>query len=398
VPFYTRVWDEAGFDPGAVRGPEDIERVPIVTESMVRGAIERGELVARDIDADGCPTFATSGSSGQPLRVPRRALEQRLWRAGSLRIWLEHGYRWRDITAHFDSQPAPSHPLQRLGISRSMWIEPRLPIAEQLAAFRASSADVVVGTPTVLRRMCRAIESAGGGFARPRIVFCQGEALDTGTRVLIERVLGSAPIELYGLTEVGFVAWQCERRDALHVSAETCLAEVRRDGRAARPGELGALVVTDLRGRTQPLIRYDTGDLAEAAASRCPCGRSLPLIGSIEGRARSAVTLPDGRTVTMRAIVEQLSGLLPPDRYRLHQETATRFRLQLDPSAVSDADAPVRRLSRFLGGAEIRLAGGLSPVPGALKSDPVSSSFAPPTGVDGASRAQSRAAPYSRAI
>jgi phenylacetate-CoA ligase len=266
--------------------------------------------------------------------------------------------------------------LQRLGISKSTWISTRSGIAQQLAAFGAAGADVVVGMPSVLRRMCGAIEAAGARFTRPRIVFCHGEVLDSGTRAQIERVLGVIPIDLYGLTEVGFVAWQCERRGALHISADTCLAEVRRGGRTAQPGELGALVVTDLRGRSMPMIRYDTGDLAVAMAGSCPCGRSLPVIGSIEGRARCAVTLADGRVLTARTIVDHLAGTLPPDRYRLHKETATRFRFHLDRGVASNADRSMRRLSELLGGAEIHLVDDLPPAAnGTQKSHPVSSAI-----------------------
>jgi phenylacetate-CoA ligase len=377
VPFYERVWDEAGFDPRSLDGLAEIERVPVITGSMVREAGERGELLARGVDAARRPPYTTSGFSGQSLSVPRMPLEERLRRVGRLRIWFEHGYRWRQAAVYFDRNQGPSHPLQRLGIARSTWIPTGSAIAEQLAAFTAARADVVVGAPTALRRLCSALEATVSMFVRPRIVFSQGEVLDSGTRAQVERVLGAAPIEVYALTEVGYVAWQCELRGALHVSADLCLAEVRRGGRAARPGELGALVLTDLRGRSMPMLRYDTGDLAVAAAGPCPCGRSLPLIQSVEGRARSAVTRADGRVLTMRAIVDHLAGALPPDLYRLHQETETQFRLQIAPGPAGEADRLMSRLSELLGGAEIRFAGDLSAAAnGTQKSQPVSSAVA----------------------
>jgi phenylacetate-CoA ligase len=268
VPFFRRVWDQAGFDPGSVRGIEEIERVPIVTQPMVREAAARGELIADDVDPARIATYTTAGSTGEPMHVPRLTLEHRLIRAGGLRIWFEHGYRWRHTAAHIDAERGRHHRLRRLGASRTRWIPGRSAPEEQLAALRATRPHLVMGTPTVLRRICGAIEAEGAGDVTPQVVLCGGEVLDAATRAVIERALGVAPVEIYGLTEVGFVAWQCERRQALHLSAETCLTEVRREGRAARSGELGTLVLTDLRSRTMPLIRYDSADLAALVAER----------------------------------------------------------------------------------------------------------------------------------
>jgi len=55
--------------------------------------------------------------------------------------------------------------------------------------------------------------------------------------------------------------------------------------RAARPGEVGEVAITDLHNLACPMIRYLTGDHAVAcAATRCPCGRGLATIGPIDGR------------------------------------------------------------------------------------------------------------------
>jgi phenylacetate-CoA ligase len=374
IPFYRRSWDEAGLDPGDVTGVEDIDRLPPITRITVREAAERNDLVARDVDPDRATGFHTSGSSGPPFRVPRTAVEQRLWRAGGLRIWLEHGYRWRDATAWISAEPGPTHPLQRLGISRTAWIPPALPIDDQIGRLLAAGPDVIAGTPTELRRICEALDGDGWTIKRPRIVFHEGEPLDPGTDRLIERTFGVSPVGFYGLSEVGYVAWQCERLEGFHVSAETCLVELIRDGRPARPGELGRIVVTDLRGRAMPLIRYDTGDLAVAGEAPCACGRSPGLIASIEGRARDAIILEDGRVLAQRAIVNHLSGALPPTRYRLHQETPGRFLLHLDRG--TEEDGAVRLLRELFGDVEIHPVEGLPPAPGAPeKSQPVSSAL-----------------------
>ena len=163
-------------------------------------------------------------------------------------------------------------------------------------------------TPTILRGVCKAWNDSP---PRPRIVFSQGEVLDAGTRATIERVFEASPVDLYGLTELGYVAWQCDLRDALHVNTAAFLVEALRDERPAAPGELGRVLVTDLRGRLMPLLRYDTGDLALAADRPCACGRSAQLLGRIEGRSAATIEHGDGSLLTTRTLVDALGGALP---------------------------------------------------------------------------------------
>jgi phenylacetate-CoA ligase len=86
-------------------------------------------------------------------------------------------------------------------------------------------------------------------------------------------------------------------------------------------------VITDLRGRTMPLLRYDTGDLALAAETPCECGRPLPLLGRMEGRADGALVRSDGEIVTTRAVVDALG----PDGFRVRQDTDGQIQLEVAP-------------------------------------------------------------------
>jgi len=368
VPFYRRFWDAQGFDARSVQGIQDLARIPIINSRIVREATERGEFVARNGEAASHNFLYTTGSSGFPLAVCRRAEEVRLWQAGGLRTYFEHGFRWHHKKVQFATQPGVSHFLQRMGISRTTWISPELPTEEQRKIFLETKADWVIATPTVLRRLIKALMATGGRFKQPRAVICQGELLDAETRKTIECVFGSTPVDLYTLTEVGYVAWQCERREGLHVNADTHLVEIVRDGGAARPNQLGKVVVTDLRNRTMPFLRYDTGDLAIAATGPCPCGRPLPRLASIEGRLRTSILLNDGQILTTRAIVDHLAGVLRLNEYRLHQEITGRFRLELSRAATladethgheqteaRSRDVILRHLRKLLGDVEISI-------------------------------------------
>src|SRR4029078_2778131 len=71
---------------------------------------------------------------------------------------------------------------------------------------------------------------------------------------------------------------------------------VRENGtvRAARPGETGEVVITDLHNLACPMIRYVNGDLAVAGGKeRCKCGGGLSKIREIQGRVTE--TMYDGK-------------------------------------------------------------------------------------------------------
>lgn len=324
VPFYRRYWREQGFDAASFRGLCDWHRIPVVPMAAAKQAARGGELLDVRVDTARCTYLDSSGSSGSATRIWKQPLEERVRRAGGLRIWFEHGFRWRDTTAQFQILPGPQLRLQKLGISRKTWISTAAPLAVQLRQFLAADADVVAGTPTALRAICAEIEREGlqAPPCRPRIVFGAGELMDQSTRSAVERVLGVVPIGLYGQTEVGYAAFQCEHREHFHWAADTHLLEVLQRGVPAPAGELGRLVVTDLRTRTMPFLRCDTGDLARSSPLDCPCGRTFPSLKALGGRARSAVNLPSGVVLTVSDIVEALTPAVALGGFRIAQQAS----------------------------------------------------------------------------
>src|SRR5262249_60986431 len=100
------------------------------------------------------------------------------------------------------------------------------------------------------------------------------------------------------------------------------------------------LLLTDLFNWSQPVIRYRVGDVAGPAPVKCACGRALPLLGAIEGRAGDFITLPDGRVI---------NGLLPYYIFRPHAKSGA---VREDQFAELDGRGIELRLrpGGFLGG------------------------------------------------
>jgi phenylacetate-CoA ligase len=105
----------------------------------------------------------------------------------------------------------------------------------------------------------------------------------------IERALGLAAVNMYGLSEIigPGVAVQCrEVREGSHVNEDHFLAEVvdPETGEPLPDGAEGELVFSTLTKEALPLLRYRTGDIATLDPAPCPCGRTLARMGAVRGR------------------------------------------------------------------------------------------------------------------
>jgi len=104
-------------------------------------------------------------------------------------------------------------------------------------------------------------------------------------------------VDFYAAVETKCIAWECSKRCGYHLNSDTLVVEFIRDGKPAKPGEPGHIVVTPLYLYAMPLIRYDLGDVGIPMGKQCPCGRGLPLMEMIQGRADDLITLPSGKIV-----------------------------------------------------------------------------------------------------
>jgi putative adenylate-forming enzyme len=113
---------------------------------------------------------------------------------------------------------------------------------------------ILVAPPSVLLAIARAAES-GAIAVRPEKVYAVAEVLEIADERRIAAGLGQKRIhQLYQCTE-GFLAHTCEE-GVLHLNEDGVLIEREQlgDGRFAP-------IVTDLRRRAQPIVRYRLGDV-----------------------------------------------------------------------------------------------------------------------------------------
>jgi phenylacetate-CoA ligase len=135
---------------------------------------------------------------------------------------------------------------------------------------------------------------------------------------------------------------------------EVGIVEVLRmdDDRPAAPGEAGRLVCTGLLNAAMPLVRYEVGDVGSIreGPAACACGRTLPVLESLEGRIDDVVTTADGRRIGRLDPVFKAD--LKIREAQIVQETPDRIRVRIvkgEGFGEGDARALVERLEERVG-------------------------------------------------
>jgi phenylacetate-CoA ligase len=124
--------------------------------------------------------------------------------------------------------------------------------------------------------------------------------------------IGIPSLSGYSAGEVGPIAFEClKHRGYFHVVHTNVIVECDNQVTASFNGaSLGRLLVTHLHSYATPIIRYDIGDFAQLE-NQCPCGHDGPTIFNIFGRGKHFLRHPNGKLLpfylSTRALLEAVA-------------------------------------------------------------------------------------------
>lgn len=310
VPWYRDRLAAAGCTGEDPITPDRWKRIPLLTKEDIRR--HQAELLSSAVPPGHGEIFRnkTSGSTGEPLEVVSTMITGLFWECTALRddLWHRRDPRGRFVAIRSGREagdPLEVRDLPSLGLLSSEICEAGpatifyhlMPIPRQAELLRARSPHDLLVYPSNARALCRYARRHPVRLPDLRAVHTYGEPLTPDVRAACRETWGVPVYDTYSCEEAGFLALQCPQGERYHVQSETVLVEILDEqGEPARPGQVGAVVLTVLHGFAMPLIRYAIGDYAEVGED-CPCGRRLPVLERILGRRRNQVTLPDGRRV-----------------------------------------------------------------------------------------------------
>ena len=305
VPHYRDAMRTASVEPDAIKSLEDIARLPLLSKQDVRRGLYF-DLFADDHDKRRMQRISTSGSTGEPFVTYGDQYQLEFRFATTLRALEWTGWRFGDRQARLWHQTIGMSRLEVVRERIDAWFMRRLFVPayemapDQLEEFvrkiREHRPVLVDGYAESFNFLARyATEGGKPGFS-PKAIMSSAQMLTESSRDAIEQAFGARVFDKYGSREFSGIAYECPESRDHHVMDESYIVELLVDGRPARPGETGEVVITDLNNFSVPLIRYRIGDLAVAVEPKavCPCGRSLSRIGRIEGRTQAIVHCADG--------------------------------------------------------------------------------------------------------
>jgi phenylacetate-CoA ligase len=334
VPFYRHRMTQAGLTPLDIHTHEDLRLLPVLTKRDIQD--HQDLLVSSNVPPNKRQQNQTGGSTGSPLQflVDVERFDSRM--ASTVRHNSWAGLRIGDWYAHpwgsrFDvgDTPDPNPAWRQKFLYRNLSLhtaavseEAMMRFVEVLRRYRPKYMVAYAQSAVLFAEFCTANNIHDISFES---MIVSAEMLLPGKRAILEETFRGKVFDRYGCREVSVIASECEYHSGLHVNADALIVEV--EPAPNLPAGMGRVLVTDLLNRSMPLIRYEIGDLASLDTDmHCPCGRSLPLIGKIQGRTSDFLRLPSGRMIAGPSL-----ALLAADMRDVRQ---VQF-IQRDPANVT---------------------------------------------------------------
>lgn len=304
-PAYRQWMDEEGVRPEDIRSLEDIAKLPLLSKDRVRENLHF-DMFADNHDKSEMLRISTSGSTGQPFVIyaDRQQLEMRM--ATTLRAAEWAGWQFGDRQARLWHQTIGLSPAQIWKEKLDAMFMRRIFVPafemrddnireflEKVRKFKPVLIDGYAESFNFLAQYAKANEIPS---FQPRGIISSAQMMPEQTRTIIENQFQTEVFDKYGAREFSGIAYEDRSHQGHLVMAESYIVELLKDGRPAKPGEIGEIVITDLNNMHVPIIRYRLGDLAEAIddSETTSTGRSFPRIGRIEGRTQALVHTPQG--------------------------------------------------------------------------------------------------------
>jgi phenylacetate-CoA ligase len=350
VPYYRRLFEEAGVRPEQIQCAEDLSLIPITTKRR-RQLTPTEDKLAQGVDPRRCQQHRTSGSTGQPALVLRTWREDQVLLLHRLRAAVQLGARPHHRNVNVGISDTRRRLPHRLGLFPLTLLDAFLEPREMVRELIRIRPDFIRARPNVLELVLAEDTDQELRRIGTKIVFCGSETMAPVTRRRIEEAFGSRVIDIYGAHEFNMMAWSCPDCGCYHTMDDAVYLEVIKDGRPAGPGEEGDVVATALHSFAAPYIRFETGDVARIPATPPACGVSFGAIESLQGRACEFIRLGDGRrihpTETFHA-VREVEGV---GRFEVAQTARDTIRITVEPLSRAEDPCPevLRRCRRIFG-------------------------------------------------
>lgn len=324
--FYREKLAAAGFpDAGSIDGLAALASLPFTEKSEIRASCTAENPIGAHLCVDRSELvriFSTSGTTGTPSYIPLTRGDLDNWETTSARSYSTAGLRPGDtVVSTYNAGPfvagAVLGAFDRLGVCH-------VPVGtgntdRLITAIRLLRPAAAVLTPSYASHLIEAAADRGfdlrGSSVTRVIVGGEPGGGEPAMRARLEEGWGARVTEAMGIGDIGVSLWgECEHQDGMHLGGRGIVhAELVDPDTGAtvemEDGARGELVLTHLRHRAAPLLRFRSRDHVQVWTSPCPCGRTAPRIRCI-GRTDDMVIVR-GVNVFPTAIREIVAEFRP---------------------------------------------------------------------------------------
>jgi phenylacetate-CoA ligase len=293
VPFYKKLFDDAGVKPADLKSLDDLAKFPFTVKQDLRNNYPFGPFAVPLEEV--AQIHATSGTTGKMTVTGYTKNDMKVWADCMARVYTAGGTKRGDIVHN-----AYGYGLFTGGLGFHLGAHEVgatvVPVSggltqRQVTIMQDFGCTVLTCTPSYALVLAEAIEEAGLDPKKDlklRIGFFGAEPWTDKMRQEVERRLAVEAFDIFGLAEVigPGVSVECPAHNGLHIAEDHFYPEII-DPSSGEPlpyGTPGELVFTTLTKEAFPLVRYRTRDRTVLHAEKCECGRTVVRMGKITGR------------------------------------------------------------------------------------------------------------------
>ncbi len=327
VPYYHRVMKERHLHPEDILHVHDLKKLPILTKEDIKKNI--GAFLSKNYKKEQLIYQASSGSTGEPFEYYISKKQKSINWASIYRLWGLAGYELGDKIAHIQGFPNFAFKNHK----HLMKIESRLFRTKFYSSFdiydrnvesvvrdlRRFCPEFIKGYPSSIYFLAKKMAEMDVKFG-VKAVITTGETITPTQRKVIQEQFNAEVFDTYGGEGIN-VSGECKYHIGQHINAENVIVEiVDENGEPVSAGEKGEIVLTNLEAFAMPFIRYNIKDIGSLSEEKCPCGRGLPLLKSIEGRLSDVFVTSEGKLLVVHFFTLLFEWVAGVDMFQVIQK------------------------------------------------------------------------------
>ena len=237
----------------------------------------------------------------------------------------------------------------RLGIMRTKYVNVKSSLKTQVSKIKKEKNYTLLTYPTILQLIMDHCKEKNVAL-HPKRIISFGELLIKDMKAKMEKHFQTRIYNVYGTIETNFVAWECEKREGMHINMDSCALEIINKNQKG----VGELILTNLVNKTMPIIRYEIGDLGKLKSEGCSCGRGLKMLKDLQGRQGDIIKTEKGSIppISIRPTLYNVKGI---KQYQLIQESKNKINVKIVKEKGFEKENLINELRNLLGNVKITI-------------------------------------------